>query len=187
MSHYRTIKELVIKTYNVEGTFPSCETLTSLVKQHFPDSLWKDSQYAWYKSQIKTGKIPVSNSLGSNGDDKLNQYLRSYLATEIHKIESGLCLIENGDNYQTEVGKIDLLARDTNNQLVAIGLKSGQAQDGAIGELLGLMGCLTASESNVRGILVAPSFDSRVVCAAKALPTVKLVKYQPSFILQEVN
>ncbi len=187
MSNYKTIKELVIKTYIARGEIPSYETLTALVKQHFPDSLWKESQYAWYKSQIKTGKIPISNISGADKNDELERYLHSYLITEVDEIESGLHLVENGEDYQTEVGKIDLLARDAENKLVVIELKTGTAQDGEIGQLLGYMGCLSGFESDVRGILVASDFDSRVVCAAKALPSVKLVKYQPSFVMQEIT
>ena len=48
------------------------------------------------------------------------------------------------------------------------------------------MGCLSASETTVRGILVASNFDSRVVFAAKGLSNVKLVRYQLSFNLEEV-
>jgi RecB family endonuclease NucS len=205
MSFYRTIKELVIETYVAEGEFPSYEKLTSLVRQHFPTSKWQKTHYAWYKSKIKTGEIQVPGisavtSEESYGDEieteveeanearvSLEKDLHSYLATRVSEIESGLSLVENGIEYQTEAGRIDLLARDANNQLVVIELKAGKAKDGALGQLLGYMGCLSGSDLNVRGILVASSFDSRVVYAVKGLPSVKLVKYQISFTLQEIK
>lgn len=84
-------------------------------------------------------------------------------------------------------GRIDLLARDANNHLVVVELKAGKARDSAFGQLLGYMGCLSASESNVRGILVASNFDSRVIFAARGLPNVKLVRYQLSFNLEEIS
>jgi len=60
VSQYRTIKELVIETCkNEDGVFPSYETLTELVKRHFPQSKWQKTHYAWYKSKITTGKISV--------------------------------------------------------------------------------------------------------------------------------
>ncbi len=86
-----------------------------------------------------------------------------------------------------KAGRIDLLARDGNNQLVVIELKAGKAKDNALGQLLGYIGCLSVSEQNVRGILIASSFDSRVVFAARGLANVKLVKYQLSFNLQETT
>ncbi len=59
MPNYSTIKELVIDTCLAEGQFPSYEKLTSLVLQNFPNSKWKKTHYAWYKSKIKGGEIVV--------------------------------------------------------------------------------------------------------------------------------
>jgi endonuclease len=59
MGYYKTIKELVVESCMAEGRFPSYEKLTSLVKQHFPNSKWQKTDYAWYKSKIKTGEIQV--------------------------------------------------------------------------------------------------------------------------------
>jgi RecB family endonuclease NucS len=205
MSHYRTIKELVIKTCGAEGGFPSYEKLTLLVRQHFPTSKWQRTHYAWYKSKIKTGEIQVHGISAVKDEESgvdeletevkesieasvsLERDLHSYLADRVDEIESGLTLIENGIEYQTEAGRIDLLARDASNHLVVIELKAGKAKDNAFGQLLGYMGCLSASEPNVRGILIASSFDSRVVFAARGLPSVKLVKYHLMFDLQEVR
>ena len=61
------------------------------------------------------------------------------------------------------------------------------ANNRLLGQLLGYMGCLSASESDVRGVLVAAGFESRVVFAARGLSNVKLVKYQLSFNLQEIT
>ena len=204
MSDYRTIKELVIESCMTEGQFPSYEKLTSLVRQHFPTSKWQKTHYAWYKSKIKTGEIVVpgisSNERETaNGEQieaeveesieaslSLERDLHSYFATRVSEIESGLTLVENGVERQTEAGRIDLLARDTESRLVVIELKAGKGKDGALGQLLGYMGCLSASEPNVRGILVASNFDSRVIFAARGLPNVKLVRYELSFNLEEV-
>ncbi|MDQ3584210.1 MAG: endonuclease NucS [Acidobacteriota bacterium] len=205
MSYYRTIKELVIETCMAEGGFPSYEKLTSLVRQHFPTSKWQKTHYAWYKSKIKTGEIQVPGISAERNEESdpeeieaeveesieasvsLEKDLHSYLAASVSEIESGLSLVENGIEYQTEAGRIDLLARDGNNQLVVIELKAGKAKDNALGQLLGYIGCLSVSEQNVRGILIASSFDSRVVFAARGLANVKLVKYQLSFNLQETT
>jgi endonuclease len=96
-------------------------------------------------------------------------------------------LAEDGVEYQTEAGRIDLLAKDANNCPVVIELKAGRAKDSALGQLLGYMGCLSAGGTPVRGILVASSFDSRVVFAAKGLPNIKLLRYQLSFGLEEIQ
>src|SRR5689334_15277604 len=136
MNEYSTIKELVIDTCMSEGQFPSYEKLTSLVRQHFPTSKWQKTHYAWYKSKIKTGEILVSGiSSGervmATGDQiesdveesieaslSLERDLHSYLATRVSEIEGGLTLVDNGVEYQTEAGRIDLLARDLENRVV---------------------------------------------------------------------
>ncbi|HBB96343.1 MAG TPA: DUF91 domain-containing protein [Blastocatellia bacterium] len=205
MSYYRTIKELVIETCMAEGQFPSYEKLTALVRQHFPASKWQKTHYAWYKSKIKTGEIPVpgfsSETIAASTNDgieaevedsieasvSLERDLHNYLATRVNEIEPGLTLVENGVECQTDAGRIDLLVRDANNHLVVVELKAGKAKDAALGQLLGYIGCLSAKEPNVRGILVASGFDSRVVFAARALANVKLVRYQLSFKLEEVS
>lgn len=205
MSYYKTIRELVIETSMTEGGFPSYEMLTSLVMQHFPHSKWQKTHYAWYKHQIKSGKIQIPGILGeriapSVGDEieieveesieasvSLERDLHSYLAVRVSEIEPGLTLVENGIEYKTEAGRIDLLARDVNNHLVVVELKAGKAKDSALGQLLGYMGCLSTSDANVRGILVASSFDPRVVFAARGLSSIKLVEYQLSFNLKEIT
>ena len=209
MNHFRTIRKLVVETCEAEGKFPSYEKLTSLVRQHFPSSKWQKTHYAWYKSKIKTGEIhvpgfplkahqPIIDDDGEGTVDEaieasveaslsLERDLHSYLASKVHEIEGGLRLVENGVEYPTDAGRIDSLAKDSEDRLVAIELKAGRAKDSALGQLLGYMGCLADADREVRGILVASNFDSRVVYAARALPSVKLVKYQLSFDLQEVK
>lgn len=51
-------------------------------------------------------------------------------------------MVESGVEYQTEAGRIDLLARDVDNNLVVVELKAGKAKDSALGQLLGYVGCL---------------------------------------------
>lgn len=210
MSDYRTIKDLVIDTCMNEGAFPSYEKLTSLVLQNFPTSKWQKTHYAWYKSKIKKGEIPVPgfdafdhsdpDGNGSDDDDdvieiidaslSLEKDLHSYLATRVGEIENGLMLAEYGVEHQTEAGRIDILAKDEQGRPVVIELKAGKAKDSALGQLLGYMGCIgagpTSQEREVRGILVASDFEPRVVFAAKGLPTIKLIRYRVSFELQEV-
>lgn len=208
MSEYSTIKELVIETCMSEEAFPSYEKLTSLVLKHFPTSKWKKSHYAWYKSKIKSGDIPVP---GFDSDTQINtdsnetetevqetidfslsleRDLHQYLSTRTAEIEKGLALLENGVEYQTDAGRIDLLAKDEQGSSVVIELKAGKAKDNALGQILGYIGCLASNADehrNVRGILVASDFEQRVVYAAKGLPNIKLVKYKVSFDLEEID
>lgn len=209
MSEFRTIKQLVVEACISDGEFPSHERLMSLVLQHFPSSKWNKDHYAWYKSQIKRGLIavpgfaPIADESGIGGieeetsQDKIEQAfeasvslerdLHSYLAGRLGELEPGLCLEANGVEYQTEAGRIDLLARDSGGRLVIVELKAGKAKDAALGQLLGYMGCLAGRESDIRGILVASDFDNRVVLAVQALPNVRLLKYQLLFSFESVQ
>jgi len=207
MSNYKTIKELVIETCMSEGAFPSYEKLTSLILVHFPTSKWQKTHYSWYKSKIKKGDIPVpgfgvsdEDMLNGNNEDEiletvdaslsLERDLHSYLSTRVGEIESGLVLAEDGIEYQTDAGRIDILASDAQESTVVIELKAGKAKDSALGQLLGYMGCMISNPHNqgkeIRGILVASDFDKRVIFAAKGLSTIKLVKYKVSFQLEEI-
>src|SRR5437868_4764420 len=104
MSYYKSIKELVIETCMTEGTFPSYEKLTALVRQHFPTSKWQKTHYAWYKSKIKTGDIQVPGFSADKSEESpdeetqieveesieasvsLEKDLHSYLATRVSEI-----------------------------------------------------------------------------------------------------
>lgn len=167
-------------------------------------SKWNDTHYAWYKHQITTGKIYVTGISEGQPEEtgaeetavqeealeatlSLERDLHAYYKDRIAELEPGLKLVQNGVEYQTEAGRIDLLARDATGTLVVIELKVGEAKDGAVGQLLGYIGALSTTESNVRGILVASDFESRVKFAAKAIPTITLLRYRLSFSLQPVT
>ena len=207
MSEYDFIKDLVIDACMSEGELPSYEKLTSLVKANFPNSKWKKSHYAWYKHQIKIGKIKISGVEENDFDEKedsdiesdieesieasvsLERDLHNWLTTRLSEIEPGLIPVDGGVEYQTEAGRIDILAKDQTGGFVVIEIKARTAKDGAIGQLLGYMGCLSSTneEAKVRGILIASSFDARAIYAAKGLANVKLLKYQLSFDLEEIT
>ncbi len=208
MNNYQSIKELVIDSYLSEGEMPSYEKLTALVKQFFPHSKWQKSHYIWYKSQIKTGKISapteaLENSIDETGSDieadiedsletrvSIERDLQDYLAQHLGELEPGLKLHENGVEYQTDAGRIDILAFDNEGQLVVVEIKAGKAKDSALGQILGYIGCLSNKQENhdnIRGILVAASFNDRVVYASRNLSNIKLIKYKLKFSLNEIT
>ena len=132
-------------------------------------------------------EIAASVEASLEASVSLERDLHSYYAARVGEIEPDLILVENGIEYQTDAGRIDLLARDRSGSLVVIEFKAGKAKDDALGQLLGYMGCLSGSAAAVRGILVASSFDPRVVYASKGQLSVKLMRYQVSFATEEVQ
>ena len=201
MSDYKTIKELVIDSYLSAGEMPSYEFLTEKVRKYFPSSKWQNTHYSWYKSQINTGRLNISQenssqvlaeeqieeSISQSIDTQvsLERDLQQYFTSHINEIEKGLVLVEGGVEYKVEAGRIDLLARDVSNNYVVIELKAGKGKDASLGQLLGYIGCFSDKHENVRGILVASDFEPRVVFATKGLANIKLIQYKLSFGLSE--
>ena len=91
-----------------------------------------------------------------------------------------------GQQYDTrEVGIIDLLCEDEDTQdIVVIELKRGRPSDQVIGQLARYIGWTSANLAEgrkVKGIILAPDFDSRLRYAAQAIPDTRLLKYQTHF------
>ena len=204
MNIYNTIKEIVLDTYASEGTMPSYEKLTALVLKHFPNSRWQKSHYAWYKSQISTGKISVTGATPSDASDNIDidkeieesisigvsmeKDLQRFLSANLKLLEPGLALATNGIEHTIEAGRIDILAVDSNQNQVVIETKAHKANDAALGQLLGYMGCLAKNDEvkSIRGILVAAAFDQRVIFAASNLENISLVKYKLDFNFETI-
>lgn len=105
-------------------------------------------------------------------------------------------LEEDGDivgrQYQTPVGRIDILAREkeTGNWLV-IELKKGMSSDVVIGQILRYIGWvqehLATNDQSVKGIIIAGDVDDKLIYALKPLPNVELLTYVISFQLNRVD
>lgn len=202
MRNYNSIKQLVIDETISNGGLPTFERLSELVKENFPNSKWQKSHYDWYKSQIKTGKIEITE-LNEGGDNiefvkaeetavtefaiSIEKDLQIYLSNRLSEIEPGLILI--GTEYGTSAGFIDILCKDGTGNYVVIETKAGKAKDAALGQILGYIGALIEDgiKERIRGILVASDFDNRIVYASKAIQNISLTKYSLSFKFDTVK
>ena len=103
--------------------------------------------------------------------------LRKHIANNHTVIEKGLKLIR--EEYPTEVGRIDVLFEDRNENLVVIELKKGHSGDAVVGQTLRYMGWLVQNENkNVRGIIVLGKHDSYVKHAVIPVPNIKIKYYK---------
>jgi len=68
VKQYRTIKELVLDINSRIG-LSDYEATTREVKEHFPNSKWSKSHFAWYRSQIRTGRITSTQKLPSKSPE----------------------------------------------------------------------------------------------------------------------
>jgi Endonuclease NucS len=100
----------------------------------------------------------------------LERDMQEALRRNIHQLDSRLRVVDEGREKHVEAGFIDILAEDDQGQLVVIELKSAEAPESAVTQVLSYIGSLQLSEPSrrVRGVLIARDFSTRVRLAARA-------------------
>jgi hypothetical protein len=118
------------------------------------------------------------------------QDLKRHIVANLDEIENGLNLYPNGIEFSTDIGRIDILATDKNNDFVIIELKAGTAGDKALGQIQGYMAWIKknlAKDKNVRGIIISNDIENRLKYAATLLNNLEVKKYEVRFSFQSVN
>lgn len=120
---------------------------------------------------------------------ELETHLQKFLRDEIEQLESGLVIVDGGNERSVKSGEIDILAQDKNGDFVVIELKKDIARREAIGQIAGYMGDIMREETvgSVRGILIASSFDKSCQSAVHAVPHLSLKRYRYNFMFEEVG
>lgn len=109
---------------------------------------------------------------------KLEKEMQQAVRADIGSLEQGLQIIDGGSEQAVSTGKIDILAKDANGQLVAIELKAGACPAGAMEQVLGYAQALAdETGQEVRAVLIASSFSDRQRAAAKRTVGLKLRAY----------
>ena len=93
---------------------------------------------------------------------------------------------QKGVEYQTGVGRIDVLAVDEAGNLYVFELKLDRSADDTMGQLTRYMGWVAKRLANgreVHGIIVAKVIDEKLRYAALVVPNVSLLEYQVEFKL----
>lgn len=109
------------------------------------------------------------------------QLIESFLERKVDYLEDGLRLVKNGRQYPTEVGTIDLLAKDRRGHFVVIELKKTRASDKVMGQTLRYMGWVRinlSQDKSVRGVIVAREIPEKLRYAREGiqLPNSELIK-----------
>ncbi len=125
----------------------------------------------------------------------LEEDLRHFLIKNLGRIETGLTLYidekgRDGEEYSTDVGNIDILAKDKNGDFVVIELKVSKGSDVTIGQLLRYKGWVRknlAGGGEVRGIIVASEMDDKIKYAAYAAGDLEILEYKIMFDLRPVS
>ena len=128
----------------------------------------------------------------------LESHLRDFIAANIGSIKlHGLTLRlyvdssgHDGVEYPTDVGPIDVLAQDSNGDLVVFELKLSKGPDRAIGQALRYMGWVSkhlAAAKKVSGVVVAHEIDEKLKYAVSLVPSITVFEYKLRFDLQQVS
>lgn len=90
----------------------------------------------------------------------LERDMQDALRGNIGQLDPSLRIVDEGKERRVEAGRIDILAENDAGVRVVIELKSGEAPDTVITQLLSYIGSLQAEDDSrpVRGILIARSF-----------------------------
>lgn len=145
-------------------------------------------------------------TLGLSNDDAsleepsvfvLEKYLEDFLVSNWEKTELGkkydIFTDENGtgQQYQTDAGRIDILAISKDgSELLIVELKKGRASDVVAGQIARYMGYvmseLASPNQKVRGLIVAREDDAKLRYSLKAIPNVDFYRYEVSFKLTSI-
>lgn len=126
----------------------------------------------------------------------LEKYLEDFLVSNWEKTALGKTLAlydedeESATQYPTDLGPIDILARDTTNQdWVVIELKKGKSSDAVVGQLLRYMGWVKKHKATggegVRGVIITSAPDDRIKYAMLVSQGISFYIYRVSFDLVE--
>jgi restriction system protein len=138
---------------------------------------------------------PAESDVENETEFVLEKYLQEFVVTNFAAIFAGkLALYRDpednvsGEQYVTDVGKIDILAQDTRtNDLVVIELKKGREADKVVGQILRYMGWVSehlAEESQeVRGIVICREPDPKLYYAVRMARNVEVKYYKVDFAL----
>ncbi|MDH5858813.1 endonuclease NucS domain-containing protein [Lampropedia aestuarii] len=116
----------------------------------------------------------------------LERDLEDQIVSHLDVLEPGLTLISRQES--SDIGRLDLLARDAMGRTVIIELKVNEAKDSSIGQIARYIGWYAQKEGKQpRAILVASRFSEPIRWAAKAIPELRLVTYQVQFVFEEAT
>jgi hypothetical protein len=117
----------------------------------------------------------------------LERDLNVALRQHITQLESDFRVIDGGKERIVASRWIDILVEDGAGRKVVIELKAVRAQRDAVGQILAYMGDIKAETGGeVRGILIAPDFDPKVISAARVVSSLQLKRYSFQFTFAAV-
>lgn len=188
------------KTSTVTAHLYGCVVNNPKAYLHHPSTekfLFKNPNHTYeLYSEEKHGVnewLPTEGDIESSDESELveasvslERDIEDHLVHSLESIEQGL--VYEDRQVSTEVGRIDIMARDRDGRRVIIEVKVGQARDAAIGQIARYMGWfLPQDDVAPRGMIVAADFTEGVQCAATTIPDLSLHRFQVSFSFEKVR
>lgn len=97
-------------------------------------------------------------------------------------IEKGLEIIDN--QFRTEVGVLDILAKDIDGKYVVIELKRNRGSDKVIGQIMRYMGAIkekyNLSTTSIRGIIFCEKASKKLLTASKMIDNISIIEFGDS-------
>ena len=160
--------------------------------------LYSQEKHGKWSEGYKLDEQPVeaieSEEISTDAVISLERDLEEYIIRNLNQIESGLELYSNegitGRQFNTEVGRIDILALDRNSNFVVIELKAGVANYSVVGQILGYIGWVRqnlAKGKEVRGIIIADDFDKKLRYASPEIANISLKRYEVNFAFKDIQ
>lgn len=149
--------------------------------------------------QTDIANIPIAQE--DEMEFALEKYLEDFIVDNWDKIDFGekLTIFEDKDGnigkqyYTSDIGYIDILAKDAKSNFVVIELKKGRKNDEVIGQVLRYMGWVRKNiikdkEVNVRGMIIVGQKDPKLEYALQEISgKVEVKLYKISFRLEEYD
>lgn len=150
----------------------------------------------YYKKVVSLPATAITPEL-SSGLFYMEKQLEDFLIQNWPNTELGKrfeLIIEEGEmksqQYRTDVGPIDILAKDKENgDYVIIELKKNHTSDDTVGQLTRYMGWVKNkyNDKGVKGIIIAGQVDKKLKFALEMVPNAELYIYEIDFNLKKTG
>lgn len=156
----------------------------------------------WEIARLDDGELTVRRDGEQDAPEKpapehafaAEVHLRDYLVKNLHLIEDGLRLYadvdgRDGVEYQTPIGRIDILALDKADNLLVVELKVARSPDQVCGQILRYVGWIKhhlAEGRKVRGLIIAQHIPDKIRYALTDLPDISARQYRLNITLHDV-
>ncbi|MCL2054222.1 MAG: endonuclease NucS [Oscillospiraceae bacterium] len=150
-------------------------------------ALSNDAKFIVRRTDDET--IITDHGIAENNDlaFALEAHLRDFISKNLSTI-GNLTLFENGVEYSTDVGNIDILTKNENDEFVVIELKLHRGEDAALGQVQRYMGWIKenlADNGNVYGMIIGKSITKKLKYAVSVAQNITLFEYSMTFSVAE--